>query len=146
MHFTFHPCHNVDPTSVPPPHPHPNSPPQSHVAVAMATAHAARLLAAASLRPLAFRQRGVLWRQRNPATRRGSFAKSGEAIGEEREGRVEGWRGGGGHCGSVSYCPMVLCNFMYTHPRTLLLWGDKHTLTASFFPSISLTHTFGSCA
>lgn len=109
--------HYITPTSIPPPH-RPTSPPKSHVAIAIATAHAACLLAATSLCPLAFSQGDAVVAMQPGNQARELCQKWGSYRGRE-EGREAARDGGGGHCGSVSYCPVVLCNFMYTHPRTI---------------------------
>lgn len=117
MHFTCHPCHDVpSPSSIPPPITPPHCYP-SHVAIAIATAHAAHLLAAASLRPLASRQGGAVAVTQPSNQAREHCQKWGSYRGR-KEGREGGWRG---HCGYASYCPVVLCNFMYTHTHAHIL-------------------------
>lgn len=135
MHFT---CHDVPATSIPPPH-HLTSPPQSHVAIAMAIAHAVRLLTAASLRPLAFRQKGVLWRQCNPTTRQGSVAKKWGGYRGRKGGRVEG--GTADLLVTALWCYATSCTYTHAH----ILSGDKHTRTALFFFLISQTHDWKLC-
>lgn len=108
---SHHLPHIAAPTSIQPPH-CPTSPPQSHESIPIATAHAARLLTAASLRPLALRQQGAV-----AATQPGNQGRERCQKWGSYRGREGGWSGGGAL--RICYCPVVLRNFMYTHPHTL---------------------------
>lgn len=140
MHFTSHPCHDCPhPSPIPPPH-HPNMPPKSHVGIAIATAHAACLIAAASLHPLAFHQGGAVaatkpWNQmRELCQYWGSYRGS-------KEERVEG--GTADLLATAPWCYATLCTHTHTEG-----W-QKHTYThAAFLCYLTHMHThiFRSCA
>ena len=65
---------------------------------------------------------------REPCQNRGNYRG-------RKGGRVGAW---GGHCGFVSYCPVVLRNFMYTRAHTYCLVTNTHGLPKFFS---HLTHT-----
>lgn len=113
MHFTCHPCHDVpSPSSIPPPITPPHCYP-SHVAIAIATAHAAHLLAAASLRPLASRQGGAV-----AVTQPSNQAREHCQKWGSYRGRKEGREGGGGTADMLAtalWCYATSCTHTPTH-------------------------------